>query len=106
MKHLVQLLLPLFDRRGEPVPKAAFDEVRDALVERFGGLTAYSQAPARGLWKDDERHTDQPVKDVIVVYEVMVEELDVDWWAAYRQHLAASLGQKELVARALGMQLL
>lgn len=98
MKHLVQLLLPVFDGNGAPVPKAWFEQVRDTLVSRFGGLTAYSQAPARGLWKDDSQ--EEPVKDMIVVYEVMVDDLDADWWAAFRQELAESLGQKELVARA------
>ncbi|MBL0729810.1 hypothetical protein [Piscinibacter sp. HJYY11] len=102
--HLVQLLLPLFDGTGAAVPKAAFDDVRETLVARFGGLTAYSQSPARGLWKDEDRSTDEPVKDVIVVYEVMVEDLDPQWWAAYRQALAQSFGQKELVVRALGIQ--
>ncbi|HEY0818502.1 MAG TPA: hypothetical protein VGD46_06970 [Rhizobacter sp.] len=106
MKHLVQLLLPLFDGAGAAVPKATFDQVRYTLLERFGGLTAYSQAPASGLWKDEDRSTDTPVKDVIVVYEVMVDELDTAWWAAYRQQLAESFGQKEMVVRALGIQLL
>lgn len=106
MNHLVQLLLPLFDGTGAAVPKGSFDQVRETLVARFGGLTAYSQSPARGLWKDEDRSTDEPVKDVLVVYEVMVEELDATWWAAYRQELAEAFGQKELVVRALGIQTL
>lgn len=106
MKHLVQLLLPLFDSTGAPVPKASFDQVRDTLLERFGGLTAYSQAPARGLWKDEDSSADGPVKDVIVVYEVMVDTLDTAWWAAYREQLATAFGQKELVVRAQRIQML
>lgn len=47
-----------------------------------------------------------PVKDRIVVYEVMVDELDAAWWAAYRERLAQAFGQKELVVRALGLQML
>jgi hypothetical protein len=106
VSHLVQLLLPLFDNTGAPVPKARFDEVRTTLLERFGGLTAYSQSPASGLWKDEAATTDEPVKDVIVVYEVMVDALDGPWWAGYKQQLATALGQKELVVRAQRVELL
>lgn len=106
MKYLVQLLLPLFDGTGAPVAKASFDEVRETLLARFDGLTAYSQAPAHGLWKDEGRSTDEPVKDTIVVYEVMVDDLDTRWWSAYREQLAEMFGQKELVARAQAIRLL
>jgi hypothetical protein len=104
--HLVQLLLPLFDNTGAPVPKARFDEVRATLLERFGGLTAYSQAPASGLWKDETANHNEPVNDVIVVYEVMVDTLDASWWAGYKQQLASAFGQKELVVRAQRVELL
>jgi len=40
------------------------------------------------------------VRDQIVVYEVMVEELESEWWAALRQRLEVRLAQKELVVRA------
>jgi len=47
--HLVQILLPIDDRAGKALPSALFDEVRRELVDRFGGLTAYTRAPAKGL---------------------------------------------------------
>ena len=100
--HLVQLLLPLYDNEGQALPKSLFARVRDELVERFGGLTAYSRAPAKGLWEDagGVEHDD------IVVYEVMVEQLDRAWWAGYRQQLTDRFGQKELVVRAQATDLL
>jgi hypothetical protein len=46
------------------------------------------------------------VTDTIVVYEVMVDDLDTRWWAGYREQLAAMFGQKALVVRAQAIRLL
>lgn len=101
--HLVQLLLPLYDNDGVAIPGAVFREVREELTTRFGGLTAYTRAPAEGLWKDE---TAQTTQDQIVIYEVMAEELDVDWWRTYRQQLERRFRQETLVVRAQRLQLL
>jgi hypothetical protein len=84
--HLVQLLLPRYD-----------EAVARELTERFGGMTAYARAPARGEWKPAPGET---VHDDIVVYEVMVDTLDREWWARYRRELERRLGEQELVVRA------
>ena len=89
--HLVQLLLPLSGGR------AVFDEVMHELTERYGGVTAYTRAPAAGRWKNPAASTE---RDDIIVVEVMVEELDNPWWARYRRSLEKRLKQKELVVRA------
>lgn len=102
--HLVQLLLPLRADDGERLPAALFAAVRAELVDRFGGLTAYSRAPARGLWVDEDR--DQVDQDELVVYEVMVPQLDRAWWAGFRAELTARFRQKELVVRAQPLELL
>ncbi len=49
--HLVQILLPLADNRGRPFPAAMLGDVRRELTERFGGLTAFTRAPAEGFWE-------------------------------------------------------
>jgi len=89
--HLVQILLPVVGQRD------AFDEVMHELTERFGGVTAYTRAPASGRWKNPSADTE---RDDIIVVEVMVEELDKPWWARYRRSLEKRLRQKELVVRA------
>ena len=89
--HLVQILLPVVGERE------AFDEVMHELTERFGGVTAYTRAPAAGVWKNSPDSTE---RDDIVVVEVMVPELDKAWWARYRRALEKRLAQKELVVRA------
>jgi hypothetical protein len=94
--HLVQVLLPLFDPDGARFGREALDRVGHELTERFGGLTAYTRAPAAGLWKEGG----QTQRDDIVVVEVMVEELDPAWWGAYRSELETRFRQEEIVVRA------
>ena len=95
--HLVQLLLPLKDQDGKPFPRSQYRKIREVLTERFGGLTAYARAPAEGLW---EEASGRKQRDDIVVYEVMTEELDRQWWKEYRQELEQRFRQRELVVRA------
>lgn len=95
--HLVQLLVPVFDNAGARFPREVYDRLAQELTDRFGGLTAYMRAPATGLWQEDDGSTR---RDDIVVYEVMVESLDPDWWAQYRRELEARFAQDEMVVRA------
>jgi len=101
--HLIQILLPLYDNEGEPFPQDEFLRVRDALSERFGGITTYMRSPARGLWKETR---DTTVHDDIVIYEVMTEALDRDWWKKYREQLTANFRQALLIVRVSEVQLL
>ena len=95
--HLVQLLIPVYDRGGARFPQAHYDALVRELTERFGGLTAYVRAPAAGLW---EERPGQTRRDDIVVYEVMVERLEPEWWAGYRRELQVRFDQDEMVVRA------
>jgi hypothetical protein len=95
--HLVQLLLPVYDNAGKAFPASRYARVRDELAERFGGLTAYTRAPAEGLWTNPGV---QPARDDIVVYEVMVKRLDRSWWKRFRGRLEREFKQQELVVRA------
>ncbi|HET6334530.1 MAG TPA: hypothetical protein VFG30_15010 [Polyangiales bacterium] len=99
--HLVQLLLPLYDNAGKPFANVLFGAVRAELTKRFGGLTAYQRAPAEGLYDDARGHV---VRDDVVIFEVMCEELDERYWASYRAELTTAFSQDELVVRALAMQ--
>jgi hypothetical protein len=101
--HLVQLLLPLYDNAGAQFPKALYQLVRTELVERFGGLTAYAQAPISGLWQDQE---DSVVRDDLIIYEVMTDDLDAAWWSQYRATLEQRFRQDQLVIRAHPVRLL
>ena len=95
--HLVQLLIPVRDDAGRPFPASHYAELRSKLTDTFGGLTAYTRAPAAGLWAPDG---EPPARDDVVVYEVMVDALDAAWWGALRATLEERFAQDELVIRA------
>jgi hypothetical protein len=101
--YLIQLLLPLYDNRGDAFPPERFAEVRDELVARFGGLTAHTRSPARGLWQQEHGRT---VRDDVVIYEVMAEALDERWWRDYRAILERRFAQDALVVRAQQIRML
>lgn len=99
--HLVQILLPLYDNERRAFAHDEFDRVRRELTERFGGVTAFLRSPAEGAWKDDEGGV---ARDDVVIYEVLVEELERDWWARYRAELARRFRQEELLVRASAVE--
>ena len=95
--HLVTLLLPLARRDGSPQPRALFADLRRQCVERFGGVTFFSRAPAEGLWEDDGGDVE---KDLVVLVEVVDERLDRGWWANFRRKLEKDFDQDEILIRA------
>jgi hypothetical protein len=101
--NLIQLLLPLCDNDGHPFPQSIYLQVRDELSEQFGGITTYVRSPAEGLWKEGLSNT---VKDDIVIYEVMVMELNRRWWKEFRERLESLFRQESIVVRAIPMDLL
>jgi hypothetical protein len=101
--HLVQILLPLRGNDGVRIPPESFGEVRRELTARFGGLTAFTRAPAEGFWKPEG----EPVtRDEIMVFEIMTDDLDRNWWRDYRRNLEARFRQESVVVRASAVQLL
>ena len=93
---LIEILLPATFNDGGPVPPDMLGRIRSDLVERFGGLTAFTRSPAEGVWVDEgaARHDD------IIVLEVMTQGVDRTWWRAWRKCMEAQLGQDEIVVRA------
>ncbi len=94
--QLVQILLPLYDNDGHSFPEELYGEVRRELTERFGGLTAFTRAPAQGLWRSEG----ETKHDEIVVFEVMAPKIDREWWARYRKTLEEMFRQDTIVMRA------
>ena len=101
MPFLVQLILPVFDPQGNPVPRAQFAQVRRELTDQFGGVTAYTRAPAEGAWEDPEGRIH---RDDVVIVEVMTEDVDREWWKRYATELRARFEQEELVVRAIAFE--
>ncbi len=94
--YIVQVLLPLSDNAGKPFPVETLKDIHRELASRFGGLTAYTRAPAEGEWAREGA----PARDDIVVVEVMTDILDRDWWRRFRERTEHILQQDRLIIRA------
>src|SRR4051812_29056021 len=99
---LIQILLPLTDNQGRPFDGHVLPELQQELTRRFGGFTAFTRAPAEGVWAHDGHRT----RDDIVVVEIMVETLDEDWWRQLRARLENDLRQERIVIRSHPVRLL
>jgi hypothetical protein len=92
--HLVQLLLPVHDNSGRSFPPNYFNQVREDLTDRFGGVTAFIRAPAVGLWRES---VDETNREEVVMFEVLADQLDKDWWASYRRQLEDRFRQEKIL---------
>jgi hypothetical protein len=93
--HLIEIFLPLRDNEGSPFAAGNYADIRKTLTEKFGGLTAFSRAPADGTDKEGgrERH------DELVVFEVMTDAPERGWWSAYRKELERRFRQDRILIR-------
>jgi hypothetical protein len=98
--HIVEVFLPLTDNQGISFAPELFEQVRDELLERFGGVTFFSRNPAEGLWEDGG---DRVSQDQVITAEVIVDELDSSWWSGFRERLEKLLRQEEVLVRACPM---
>ena len=94
---LIELLLPLYDNDGVAFGRELYAQVRRELTDAFGGVTAHLQAPAEGLWEDENGRLR---RDDVVIIEVMAQQLDRAWWIRYRDELLVRFRQDALVVRA------
>jgi hypothetical protein len=99
--HVVEIFLPLKRNDGSDQPRGLFGDTRRELVDRFGGLTAFTRAPAEGLWEDSDGSVD---RDQIVIFEVMADALDRNWWSDFRRRLEIMFEQEAIVIRASAVE--
>ena len=93
---VVELFLPLEKPDGSPVPADLFERIKTELTDRFGGVTAQLQPPASGAWKPEAAEV---IHDRVVIFEVMIEDVDTEWWRQYRHRLEVELEQQRILAR-------
>ncbi len=94
--HVIEIFLPLYDNEGRRFGRDLYAGAREELVERFGGLTAFTRSPAEGLWEEGGERS----RDEIVIFEVMVDDVDRGWWRSFREQLERRFRQDEIVVRA------
>ena len=99
--NLVEILLPLTDNSGQRLEEKLYRDVRRTLTERFGGMTAFTRAPAEGT----SSGRGETVHDEIVVFEVMTEAFDAMWWRNYRHELERTFRQDSIVIRVFAVTL-
>lgn len=75
--HLIQIFFSVFNPQKLLFPSHFYKKLSKNLTEKLGGLTSYFRSPAEGLWKEDGNKT---VKDDIIIYEIVVETVDIAWW--------------------------
>lgn len=100
--YLIQILLPLYDNEGQRFGAEQFNPIRHELSARFGGLTAFTRAPAEGVWEEHGKRQ----HDDVVVYEVMADALDRTWWRDYRSTLEREFRQDVILIRSQAVELL
>ena len=91
----VEILLPADARFAEKCRALAHE-----LSRRFGGLTAFTRAPAKGLFEKGGKQ----IEDDIVVFEIMTSDLEREWWSALRKRLEVDFQQDEIVIRATAIE--
>lgn len=101
--HLIQIFLPVRDNEGKAFPAENYLRIRQELMKEFHGLTTFTRAPAEGLWKDGNNAV---AEDDIVIFEVMLKQIDEPWWKRYKQSLEQMFSQDEIVIRAQNIRLL
>ncbi|WP_207422078.1 hypothetical protein [Desertivirga brevis] len=94
--YLVQILLPVYNNVSEEFSSSYFSVVRKELADKFGGITTYTRSPAIGLWKENDNKI---VRDEIVIFELMVQEVDYEWWRGYKSKLEDLFEQESIMVR-------
>lgn len=90
---IVRLFLPLDQVDGTPHPQAQFRQVQAEMIQRCGGVTMFSRAPAEGLWEQNEIIE----QDRIVLFEAIDKAFDGAWWRTYREQLEQRFAQERIL---------
>jgi hypothetical protein len=88
--RLVELFLPA-DAKFAPTRRSLADE----LSRRFGGMTAFNRTPAQGLFEQGSER----VEDEIIIFEVMTDDFEQEWWRALRARLERVFEQDAILIR-------
>jgi len=100
---LIQLFLPTTTENGKAFPGTYFHAVKQKLGKKFDSLSVYLKSPLIGSLKNDE-----PIlaKDTLLVYEVISDIVETDYWSQYQQFLQKQFKQDYILIRCLDMGLI
>lgn len=88
------VFVPLYFNDGRPVGAERFQQLQEALLDRFGGVTFFPQ-PNKGLW----RMGGVTYRDEIVIYRVIASNAAEarPFLANLKRQLKAELEQEEIL---------
>jgi hypothetical protein len=88
------IFVPLYFNDGRPVEAEKFQQVQEALLDRFGGVT-FSPQPNKGLW----RMAGVTYRDEIVIYRVIASTAEGarPFLANFKRRLKAEFEQEEIL---------
>ncbi len=92
---LIQLFIPTQDNDGNAFPKETHEQIKLECLEKFGGVTGFTQSLAEGLWDEG----DKVQADRIVIYEIITDEIEKPWWYVYQEKLERRLNQEKILIR-------
>jgi hypothetical protein len=96
--QLIQIFLPLYNNDKQHFDRSLYDDLQNRLKDQFGGVTFYRNAPAEGLWRDETGKTDF---DELIIAEVMIEEVNKEWWEQFKHRLEQVFHQDEILIRSI-----
>jgi hypothetical protein len=99
--YLIQMLLPRVRTDNQPIEESLFAETRRELIDEFGGVTAYTRAPAQGAWTSPEGRVE---RDEVVMVEVVTEGFDREWWRGFAATLETRFVQESIHVRAIAFE--
>jgi hypothetical protein len=94
--QIIEIFLPLRRGDGSEIDPKEIREIVEDLAGRFGGATAFTRAPASGLWESGSGLE----KDEVIIVEVMTKSLNRDWWHSLRLRLERQFQQERIMMRA------
>jgi hypothetical protein len=89
-----EIYVPLTHNDGTPVEPGKLVQLRERLLEQFGGLTYFPQRN-EGFW----RFGGVTYRDEIVIYRILTEQEQEarDFFRALKQYLKRELQQEEIL---------
>ena len=99
--QLVQIFLPLYNNDKQEFDTSLYDDLRTLLKDQFGGATFYRNAPVEGLWRDENGTTNY---DELIIVEVMLADVNKEWWQQFKQLLEQIFNQEEILMRFIAFE--
>jgi len=88
-----EIYLPLKYNNGEPIEEKKYNQTREDLLFKFGGLTVMPpESPAEGYWRSEGII----YRDEIIIYRILSIEDEDDYFIQLKKTLCNRFKQEEI----------